>query len=140
MTDRFKISVRTLVEYVLRSGSIESGFRTATTLTDGTKAHQKIQKTYKETDQKEVYVITEIPYEDLTFVVDGRCDGLLFNENGQVTVDEIKSTRNPVEWISEDTYPVHWAQAIFYAYIYAKDHDLAEITIQLTYVQVNTEQ
>lgn len=140
MTYRFKISVRTLVEYVLRSGSIESGFRTATTLTDGTKAHQKIQKTYKETDQKEVYVTTEIPYEDLTFVVDGRCDGLLFNENGQVTVDEIKSTRNPVEWISEDTYPVHWAQAIFYAFIYAKDHDLAEITIQLTYVQVNTEQ
>ncbi|WP_188456289.1 ATP-dependent DNA helicase [Virgibacillus oceani] len=139
MTNVIKISVRHLVEYVYKSGSIESGFRTATALTDGTKAHQKIQKTYGENDQKEVYVKTEIPYENIVIQVDGRCDGLLFHENGSVTVDEIKSTMHPLDIIEENSYPVHWAQACFYAYIYAKDHELADITVQLTYVHVKTE-
>ncbi len=42
--DRIALSVRGFVEYVYSSGSIDSGFRTTTTLTEGTKAHQKIQK------------------------------------------------------------------------------------------------
>ena len=46
MPDIVKISVRPLVEYAYRSGSIESGFRTAGTLTEGTRAHQKVQKDY----------------------------------------------------------------------------------------------
>lgn len=140
MIDIVKISVRTLVEYVFRSGSIESGFRTATSLTKGTKIHKKIQNTYKEADQKEVFLKAEIPYKNFMFQVEGRCDGLLSDEDGSLTIDEIKSTSQPLERISEETYPVHWAQAIFYAYLYAKDHEQAEMNIQLTYVQVNTEE
>ncbi|MCJ7842522.1 PD-(D/E)XK nuclease family protein [Lederbergia sp. NSJ-179] len=140
MTQIIKIAVRTLVEYAFRSGSIETGFRTASSLHEGTKIHQKIQKTYRETDQKEVYLKTEVPLNDLTFQIDGRCDGLLMDEDGVITIDEIKSTSMPLEQITEGTYPVHWAQAILYAYIYAKDHDRSEINIQLTYVQVRTEE
>lgn len=140
MTYIVKISVRTLVEYVFRSGNIESGFRTSSTLTEGTKAHKKIQNTYNEKDQKEVFLKTETNYENLQFHVEGRCDGLLINEDGSVTIDEIKSTSQPLEQITEETYPVHWAQAIFYAYMYARDQGLSEMNIQLTYVQVNTEE
>src|SRR5690606_26392606 len=124
MTNVVKISVRNLVEYVYRSGSIESGFRTAATMTEGTRIHQLIQKGYREQDEKEVFVEADIPYEDFVVRVDGRCDGLL-KDGDAITIDEIKS-------------PVHWAQAIFYGYIYAGDHDLQEVTIQLTYVQVQT--
>ncbi|WP_212976034.1 ATP-dependent DNA helicase [Bacillus sp. J14TS2] len=140
MTQMIKIAVRTLVEYAFRSGSIETGFRTASSMHEGTKIHQKIQKTYRETDQKEVYLKTEVPFDDLTFRIDGRCDGLLIDEDGMITIDEIKSTSMPLEQITEETNPVHWAQAIVYAYIYAQDHDLSEIHIQLTYVQVRTEE
>lgn len=140
MTQIIKIAVRTLVEYAFRSGSIETGFRTATSLHEGTKIHQKIQKTYRETDQKEVYLKTEVLLDDLTFQIDGRCDGLLLDEDGVITIDEIKSTSMPLEQMTEETHPVHWAQAIVYAYIYAQGHDLAEINIQLTYVQVRTEE
>ncbi|UVI30064.1 ATP-dependent DNA helicase [Paenibacillus spongiae] len=134
-----QISVRALVEYVYRSGSIESGFCTAASLTDGTKAHQKIQKEYGEKDRKEVYVKTEMPRGDLLFVVDGRCDGLLETDEG-LTVDEIKSTSGSLEAIGEDGYPVHWAQAICYAYMVAEEQGLPSMRIQLTYVQVNTEE
>ncbi|MGY3717516.1 ATP-dependent DNA helicase [Sutcliffiella cohnii] len=136
---KINISVRSLVEYVFRSGSIETGFRTATTMTEGTKAHQKIQKTYGENDQKEVYVQTEFLYEDIVIQVDGRCDGLLVQEDGSIVIDEIKSTAHSLDYMTETSHPVHWAQAIFYGYIYAKDNDLNSVTIQLTYVQAHTE-
>lgn len=139
MWSEVKISVRSLVEYVFRSGSIDSGFHTSSTLTEGTKAHQKVQKTYSDTDQKEVYVQAKISYENIVFVIDGRCDGLLFGEEG-ITVDEIKSTTKDLSLVTEDSYPVHWAQAKCYAYMYAKEHGLTEMNVQLTYVHVETEE
>ncbi|MFD2210479.1 ATP-dependent DNA helicase [Virgibacillus halophilus] len=133
-----RLSARGLVEYVFRSGSIETGFRSAAPLLDGTKAHQKIQKTYGKNDQKEVYLKTEIPFGDITFQIDGRCDGLLKNDDGSFVIDEIKSTSGPLDLVNEETYPVHWAQASVYGYIYTTDNQLENITIQLTYVQVQT--
>ncbi|MBD0382122.1 ATP-dependent DNA helicase [Paenibacillus sedimenti] len=141
MTDTIHISVRSLVEYVHRSGSIDAGFRTSTTLTEGTKAHQKVQKQYSEQDQREVYVSAEVTHQELVFVIDGRCDGLLLDEDmGVVTVDEIKSTSSDIELITEDSYPVHWAQAKCYAYMVAKDKGLDRMRVQLTYMQVETEE
>ncbi|AZK45762.1 ATP-dependent DNA helicase [Paenibacillus lentus] len=140
MNHRVEIAVRHLVEYVFRGGSLEGGFRSASTLTEGTKAHQKIQKQYGEQDQKEVYLSIEIPNGEFVFIIDGRCDGLLVDEDGTITIDEIKSTAMELEGIDSDTFPVHWAQAKCYAYMYAKTHDIPELNIQLTYVQVDTEE
>ncbi|MGM7703429.1 ATP-dependent DNA helicase [Pseudalkalibacillus sp. Hm43] len=139
MIKQIRMSVRPLVEYVFRSGSIDNRFRSASTMTDGTIAHQKIQKTYQETDEKEVFLKTEIEYRDIQFIIEGRCDGLL-HADGKVTIDEIKSTRGDLSGIEEDTNPVHWAQAKCYAYMYALDHDLESISVQLTYVHVETEE
>lgn len=137
--EEIRISVRTLVEYVFRCGSIDSRFRSTSTLLEGTRAHQKIQKTYKEGDQKEVYLRAEIPFEGLHYVIDGRCDGLLF-DGEEVTIDEIKSFSHPFDELEGEGYPVHWAQAKMYAYMYLMDHQLTEIDVQLTYVQVDTEE
>ncbi|MBO0960569.1 ATP-dependent DNA helicase [Neobacillus sp. MM2021_6] len=139
MSGDVHISVRNLVEYVFRSGSIDARFRSQSTLSDGTRIHQKIQKTYCEGDQKEVYLSIEIPYDDLTFVIDGRCDGLLF-ENDKITIDEIKSFSQPLEQLEGEGFQVHWAQAKMYAYMYAKDNVLPDIFVQLTYVHVETEE
>ncbi|MEH7304234.1 ATP-dependent DNA helicase [Neobacillus drentensis] len=137
MTDAISISVRTLVEHVYRSGSIDSRFRSQSTLLDGTRIHQMIQKTYQESDRKEVYLRAEVKAEDLSFIIDGRCDGLLFRDD-EVVIDEIKSYSLLTEQIQQGGYPVHWAQAKLYAYMYARDNDLQEISVQLTYVHVDT--
>ncbi|MEH7012862.1 ATP-dependent DNA helicase [Neobacillus niacini] len=139
MSNTIQIAVRTLVEHVYSSGSIDSRFRSQSTMLDGTRIHQKIQHTYQESDQKEVYLRAEIPFKDLLFTIDGRCDGLLCRD-GEVTIDEIKSTSQPLENLGQEGIPVHWAQAIMYAYIYAKDHQLQEIFVQLTYVQVESDE
>lgn len=140
MNPTIRLSVRALVEYAHRSGDIESGFRTAAALTDGTKAHQRVQKQYGEQDEKEVYVSAEMVMDDLLFAVDGRCDGLLADEaNGGFVVDEIKSTSGRLPESVDETYPVHWAQAKCYAYMIAKDREQDAVTVQLTYVQAQSE-
>lgn len=140
MPDLVALSVRNLVEHVYRSGSLDSGFRTMSTLAEGTKAHQKIQKQYGEQDQKEVYLNAEIPYEDLLFAIDGRCDGLLVTEEDGILIDEIKSTAKDIESLTEEMYPVHWAQANLYAYMYALENKVSQLGVRLTYVHVDTEQ
>lgn len=135
MPHTIQISVRPLVEYVFRSGSITSGFRTATSLTEGTRAHQQVQRDYGENDQKEVQLEAEIPYENLLFVVEGRCDGLI-QEDERIMIDEIKSTSGDLGEITEHTYPVHWAQAKMYAYMYARLHEIPTMAVRLTYFQV----
>ncbi len=139
MSNTIPLSVRYLVEYVFMSGSIDSGFRTVGSLIEGTRAHQKIQKQYREQDQKEVYLSAEIPYKDLVFVLDGRCDGLL-QADDLMTIEEIKSTASDLDHMTEDRFPVHWAQAKCYAYMYAREHGMERMAVQLTYVHVVTEE
>ncbi|QGQ45547.1 ATP-dependent DNA helicase [Metabacillus sediminilitoris] len=139
MLPEIKLSVRTLVEYVFRSGSIDNRFRTHATLTEGTKAHKAIQSTYQESDQKEVFLKTEMEYEKLMFMIEGRCDGVLLRDH-DILIDEIKSTSKDLSEIEEETYPVHWAQAKVYAYMYAKDHEQKEMNVQLTYIHTVTEE
>ena len=134
MQNVVKVPVRTLAEYVYKSGSIVSGFRTASSFAEGSRIHREVQKTYKEQDQSEVFLKTEIEYQNLYFIIEGRCDGLLVND-GRFTIDEIKSTSLSLDLINEDINPAHWAQAECYAYMYMEDHELDFIDIQLTYVQ-----
>ncbi|KAF9138285.1 hypothetical protein BGX30_009305 [Mortierella sp. GBA39] len=132
-----RISVRPLVEYAFSSGDIDSGFRSATAMVEGTRIHQQVQKTYGEGDQKEVFLKREIPFGDLTYVIEGRCDGLIQTDDGWM-IDEIKSTAASLDAMEGDGKPVHWAQAQVYAYIYAMDHGLDRMTVQLTYVETHT--
>lgn len=91
MTTEIRIPVRPLVEYVYRSGSIRPGFRTNASMHEGTRIHQRVQKDYAEEDLKEVFLEAKLQYGDLVYVIEGRCDGLI-RLDGQLTVDEIKST------------------------------------------------
>lgn len=134
MSEYVNVSVRPLVEYAYRSGSIDARFRTATTMSEGTRLHQFIQKTYDEDDLKEVPFEMDYPYGDLVYHIEGRCDGLLQRDNSYV-VDEIKSTSLPLGDMDEDSYSVHWAQAKCYAYMAAIKYDQSTITVQLTYIQ-----
>ncbi|MGG1616188.1 ATP-dependent DNA helicase [Paenibacillus sp. NRS-1781] len=137
MKEPINISVRPLVEYMHRSGSIHGGFHSNSSMLEGTRVHQLIQKSYKEHDRKEVHLRTEIPYEGALFIVEGRCDGLI-ELDGIWTVDEIKSISIPLEDIPGDGQPVHWAQAFLYAYMIAREEQRNSMQAQLTYVQAHS--
>jgi DNA excision repair protein ERCC-2 len=141
-----KISVRNLVEFVLRAGDLDMRFRGSSRAVEGTKAHQKIQKENREKYSiifgqeytAEVSLKHSIPYNGGTIVIDGRADGILI-ENKVVTIDEIKTVTRDLELIEEDYNGLHWAQAKCYAYIYGVQNNLESINVQLTYYEINTE-
>lgn len=127
-----KISVRNLIEFVMRSGDIDNTFKDNTRMIEGIRAHQKIQKSYGDNYTKEYYLKDKTEYVDVTFQVEGRADGIIKNGTSYV-VDEIKSTKRNLEDI-DDSNSLHWAQAMCYAYFLAKIKNLESIEIQLTYV------
>ena len=55
------------------------------------------------------------------------------------TIDEIKTTTLPPEFITGEQSPEHWAQAQCYAAIYALQDDLPAMRVRLTYYQVDEE-
>lgn len=139
MNRSMTISVRELVSYVYRAGSIDERFQSNTALLEGTAIHQEVQKKYTDGDEKEVFLQCEYQYEALTMIIQGRCDGLLEGEGGPV-IDEIKSTSRDLEELDSFSHPVYWAQAKGYAYIYSLQENLAEMDVQLTYVQKRTKE
>ncbi|MEH7515701.1 ATP-dependent DNA helicase [Gottfriedia acidiceleris] len=139
MENCIKVSVRTLVEYAHTAGSINLTFKSSVSLIEGTKAHQKIQREYGEQDVKERHISGNITLDQLVFQIEGRCDGLLFND-GQYIIEEIKSTMKDLNEITENSYPVHWAQAKVYGYFICEELQLEKITLRLTYINILTEQ
>ncbi|WP_297281182.1 ATP-dependent DNA helicase [uncultured Anaerococcus sp.] len=129
-----KISVRNLIEFVMRSGDIDNRFRDNTRMIEGIRAHQAIQKKYGKNYKKEYSLKNTTIVEDVEFRVEGRADGLISEKDGFV-IDEIKSTSRDLSEI-DDTNKLHWAQAMCYAYFYALDNKLKDMSITLTYVSV----
>ena len=134
-----KVSVRNLVEFVLRCGDIDSSFGGSSRAVEGTRLHKKIQKAQGEEYSAEVTLKTTVEFEGFSLVIEGRADGII-KEKGCFTVDEIKTTTMPIDSIDEDFNPVHWAQAKCYAYIHALKENLSEINIRLTYCHLDTEE
>ena len=133
-----KISVRNLIEFVKRSGDIDRRFFSNKRAVEGIRAHQKVQREYSKDFLTEVFLRTTEEIEDINFTVEGRADGIEVSD--EVTVDEIKSTTRYLEDLKKEENIMHWAQAKCYAYIYAKDYELDNINVMLTYYQLETEE
>ncbi|ENJ8709250.1 ATP-dependent DNA helicase [Listeria innocua] len=127
-----QISVRRLVEFVLKSGSIDSRMTSSDRALEGTKIHQLLQKEAGEGYEAEVSLKLVRVIDDISFTLEGRADGVI---NGEM-IDEIKTTEVEMDEITEDFRPLHWAQLICYGFMLAEKSDLAEVTLQLTYYQV----
>ena len=135
-----RISVRNLVEFILRSGDLDSrrGSMDKEAMQKGSRIHRKIQKQMGSSYRPEVSLKRESEYEDLIILVEGRADGI-FIEKEEVWIDEIKGILAGVDHIEEPVM-VHKAQAMCYAYIYAEKENLGEIGVQMTYADLNTEE
>ena len=135
-----RISVRNLVEFVLRAGDIDN--RIASTDKDtmqlGSRIHRKIQKQMGPDYHAEISLKYEIPCKDFTLKLEGRADGIIELPEG-IVIDEIKGVLRELNQIKEPV-PVHLAQAMCYAYIYATSHNLPEIGVQMTYCNMETEE
>lgn len=122
----------------MRSGDIDTTYRSARRMQEGIQAHQRIQKAYGKGYRAEVTFRDETELEGMVFEVEGRADGVYEGEDGPL-IDEIKSTTRDLDEIDPEANALHWAQAKCYAHFYAKQNDRASMSVQLTYVNLDEE-
>ena len=75
---RIHLPVRQLVEFLLRSGSIDSRFTGFDRANEGARIHRRLQKAAGEGYEPEVFLTGEYRAAGLCFVVEGRADGILW--------------------------------------------------------------
>ncbi len=132
MEKSFRISVRTLVELVLRAGDIDTRIAGSERMLEGAQAHRRVQREAGAGYEAEVTLSGTFPSHGFTVTLEGRADGVIRTAEG-VTVDEIKSVTLPLDSIGEDFNPLHWAQAACYAFLLARKEALPRVTVRLTY-------
>ena len=138
---KIRISVRNLVEFVLRSGDLDNrrsqgGKKEA--MQAGSRLHRKIQKRMGADYRSEVALKHQVREDEFSILLEGRADGIITETSG-IVIDEIKCIYMDVERLEEPD-PVHLAQALCYGYMYASEQDLDSVGIQLTYCNIETEQ
>lgn len=155
------ISVRELVEFILRSGDLDNRKQRVSqkAMAEGIRLHQKIQGSMPASYSSEVRFVQELTtyYKDKEFIIalDGRADGiihltgteerldypnteLLFTE-AEYVVDEIKCMYADVMKFDEPA-GIHLAQAKCYAYMIMTDYGLDRVAVQLTYCNIDSEE
>lgn len=135
-----KLPIRRLVELIMRCGNIDSRYVSKDRMFEGAKAHRILQKNNREIYEdyrSEVMLSEEYCFNGIDYMLEGRADGI-FCHDGRVTIEEIKTTVLPMSLINEDFNIAHWAQAKCYAYIWAVQNNLLEISVQLTYFNLET--
>ncbi|MFV0343638.1 MAG: ATP-dependent DNA helicase [Anaerocolumna sp.] len=144
---QLKISVRNLVEFILRSGDLDNrkgGRGDVDAMQEGSRIHKKIQKRMGSNYSPEFSLsyTRQMEREGVTFnlCIEGRADGVIsdIDMSPSITIDEIKGVYMEISHL-EKAIPVHRAQAMCYAYIYANLYDQEEIGIRLTYCNMETE-
>lgn len=139
--ERIKISVRNLVEFILRSGNLDNR-RTSVAdreaMQKGSRIHRKLQKQMKASYKAEVPLKWEEEYSDFIIEIEGRADGIIDDEEACV-IDEIKGVYRDLYFL-EEPVPVHKAQAMCYAYFYASQKKISKIEVQMTYCHLETEE
>ncbi|MDR0922580.1 MAG: ATP-dependent DNA helicase [Lactobacillales bacterium] len=141
---RKRISVRQLVEFILKKGSINQRYATSEhTALEGSRIHRLLQKEmekeYGDSYQSEVSMKQIVVMNAQEVLVDGRADGIIQFENGKVTIDEIKTSEPAFENVLPEQVDLYWYQVMVYGYFYCLDNELEEITLQLTYYQTTEE-
>lgn len=156
---QIKISVRSLVEFIFRSGDLDNRSRInpEKAMQEGNKVHRMLQKMGGAGYHAEVGLKTSYMTASYEILLEGRADGIMeayvpktYSEEAEALplfaeeygivphvtpmtyIDEIKGTYQSLKHIHEAAI-VHLAQAKCYAYIVAMEDGLEEIGVRVTY-------
>ncbi|RKM61955.1 ATP-dependent DNA helicase [Butyrivibrio sp. CB08] len=155
-----KLSVRGLVEFILRSGDIDNRIHqtSADAMLEGGRIHRMIQKSMGPDYHAEVPLTFDKDFGEYHLFIEGRADGILDKymdeqktsvELGQESflekssrkpmIDEIKGTYRDLARMKE-AVPVHLAQAKCYGAMYLLERHYTDVDIRLTYCNIDTEE
>jgi len=136
-----RLPVRKIIELILRGGDIDSRFSDPSAMRKGSAAHRKIQKAAGEGYKKEVSLKLETVIDITPVEIHGRADGIFIAPNGTITIDEIKTTTLPLDYIFTH-HQEHLGQGKCYAHMYLMtlENPPESVDVQLTYYQLESEE
>lgn len=147
------VSVRQLVEFILREGSIDNrkSGGSDTAMQEGSRIHKMLQRRMGSEYHAEIGLKYTWASEEYDIIIEGRADGIIDHnwgmhtpegiqqEENKVIIDEIKGTYRDLKRITAPV-GVHLAQAKCYAFMYASEHQLDQIGVRMTYCQMESEE
>ena len=121
-----RISIRNLVEFILRAGDIDNRHMMSgdQAMAEGSRIHRKIQASRGSNYRAEVSLKFQKDCGRYLLGVEGRADGIEENKRdgiSEFTIEEIKGTYRELFRIQEPDQ-THLAQAKCYAYLYASQY------------------
>ena len=136
-----RLSVSKIIDMIMRSGDIDNRFDNGSSMNRGSAAHRKIQKAAPDGYKKEVSLKLKTEIDNTPVLLHGRADGIITDSFGAITIDEIKTTTLPLDFIYNQ-HTQHLAQGKCYAYMYMQTlaHPPETITVQLTHFQLESEE
>jgi DNA excision repair protein ERCC-2 len=131
------IPVAELVRFCHRSGDIDHRFNPAPTGVQGVAGHQHVYSR-RAASYKSEFAVEYLHHEPgLQLTLRGRADGY---DAEQGLVEEIKTCRTAPDAIPESVAQLHLAQGRLYAAIIAAQDAMAELTVRVTWFNIDTEQ
>lgn len=134
--ENISLSVHGLVDFILRTGDIDTRIFNTDTMARGSIIHRFYQEKQNSNYIAEYPFNENVEYKDYLINLMGRADGLIL-EDGRATIEEIKSTNDDLDSFYQTNREWHLGQAKVYAYLYARKFNYKEIDILLTYISQN---
>lgn len=132
---KLNISIHQLVDFLLRTGDIDNRVFNNGTIQEGTLIHSLYQSKQGPNYLSEVYLSEKFVIDETEIILSGKADGIIEMSKGCYVVDEIKTTISDLSEFRDKNIDWHLGQAKCYAYIFAKQNQLSNIGIQLTYIK-----
>ncbi|HEY3416997.1 MAG TPA: ATP-dependent DNA helicase [Armatimonadota bacterium] len=128
-----ELGVRDFLNLALKTGGLTAEFAPRNRAAEGIATHVSAAGKRPAGYQREVFVRHFFTWQDFTLVISGRIDGILV-EDGEVMVEEIKSTYLPLESLNAEGNAFHVAQLKLYHYFESQRRPGVRLTPVLTYV------
>ena len=128
------LSVHQLVDFVLRTGDIDSRIFNRSSMSEGTLLHALYQSKQNDNYLSEIPLEVTLHVDDIDIHIEGRADGIIKKSKKKYVIDEIKTTVTDLESFFNDNKAWHLGQAQLYGYMFCKQNELEDIELRLTYI------
>ena len=139
MSKSITLSVHQLVDFLLRTGDIDTRVFNRSSMTEGSRIHSVYQSQQGSNYMSEYPLLHRFVVEGVEFTLQGRADGIIKTKSGEYVIDEIKSTVEDLKTFRDDNFEWHIGQAKCYAFLFALEQHLDSISVRLTYIKQGKE-
>ena len=136
MQNIYSVSVRALAEFALEKGDLSPVMQAAARMQDGVRGHKVLQEMLPWNWRPEFPVSSDVTLDGGVLRIHGRADAAYIGTDS-ISVLEIKTTTKNPAMIMKYDYPVHWAQAEIYAFLFCRNQGFERAEVRLIYARLD---